>query len=155
MPTHEHIDVSRAPSPKSYVYVSSSESESCSPPLSPSSSPPSSLTNGEGQGHSRSRTPSRLGRTASIYFPSTEETEECTERSGSSAQQPFSEPTSVVEEGASALDESTAKGCGHDLQATPNNEQLARRVHELERELETLRAATASAVAAVASEAAR
>lgn len=43
----------------------------------------------------------------------------------------------------------------HDLQATPNNEQLVRRVRELERELEALKAATASTVAAVANEAVR
>lgn len=156
MPAHEHKEVSRAPSPKSYVYVSSSESESCSPPFSPPSSPPSPspLGNGGGQGAPPSRTPSRLSRAASIYFPSTEEREECIERSGSSLQ-PSVEPLAVVGEGGSTLDGSTAKVREHDLAAAPSNEQLMRRVHELERELEALKIATASAVAAVANEAAR
>lgn len=46
-------------------------------------------------------------------------------------------------------------GHEHVLQAMTNNEELVRRVHELESQLEILRAATASAVAAVASEASR
>eukprot|EP00903_Cladosiphon_okamuranus_P005340 g5337.t1 len=158
MPPHELIHVSRAPSPKPYVYVSSSESESCSPPFSPSSSPPSPssspLANGEGQGTPSLRTPSRLRQEASIYFPSTEEKDESTERGGSSLQPPAG-PLAVVGEGGVAMDGSMVKVHKPDLQAKSSNEQLVRRVHELERELEALKVATPTAVAALAKEAAR
>eukprot|EP00752_Nemacystus_decipiens_P001758 g1699.t2 len=152
MPTHEHIEVSRAPSPKSYVYVSSSESESCSPPFSPSSSAPSPspspVANGDGYGITSSRTPSRLSQAASIYFPKNEEKEE---RTGSISNSPWPSSKSVplFGEGASAFDGSTAKMREDDFNAAPNTEQLVRRVHELERELEALKDASTSASAVV------
>lgn len=163
MPTHELTEVSRAPSPKSYVYVSSSESETYSPPLSPLSSPPSPsplpLANGEGEGQTTSRLPSRLSQEARIYFPSAEDSgddQECTESIGSPWQQASSEPPVPVEgKGPTAVDGSTAKAREDEPQASSNNEELVRRVKQLERELEALKAATSSAVYAVAAESAR
>lgn len=148
MPIHEQPGVSRAPSPKSYVYVSSSESDTGSPSQSPSSSWSSPAVNREK--NSPSRTPSRLYRDASAFFPDTEE--ECTiDRSGSRPPYASTEPPPEEDRGASV-----PAGSGssiselseiEELNATPSNAELLRRVQELEEELATLRAATAAAAA--------
>lgn len=158
MPKHEQSDVPHDASPKPYVYVSSSESETCSPPLSPSSlSPPSPAANGVGEGGASSSAPPHLSREASVYFPSAQE-HDSAECVGGGVQEADNPPTvtspsvaegTVRDEGVEG--DSAALAFGEpDPQTTPGNEELVRRVHELEAELKALRMSAAAAAEAAA-----
>lgn len=158
IPKHEPSDVPHDASPKPYVYVSSSESETCSPPLSPSSlPPPSPAANGVGEGGTSSSTPAHLSRGASVHFPSAQENDpaECV---GGSVEGTDNSPTVM----SPSLAEGTARDEGvegdsntpavgePDPQTTLSNEELVRRVHELEAELKALRMSAAAAAEAAA-----
>ncbi|CAM9169048.1 unnamed protein product [Ectocarpus fasciculatus] len=158
MPKHERSDVPHDASPKPYVYVSSSESETYSPPHSPSSlSPPSPAANGVGEGGTSVRPPPRLSQGASIYFPSAQENDpdECVGGSVEEADNPPTGTSPSFAEGTGkdkgVEDDSTAPAVGEpDSQTTPSNEELVRRVHELEAELKALRMSAAAAAAEAA-----
>jgi len=138
--------------------VSSSESDTGSPPQSPSSSwaspsPSPVAVNREKSSPSRTRTPLRLNRDSSAFFPGAEE--ECIVDSNVSRPPNASTELPPVEDrarGASVPAGSVSSiselSENEELNVSPSNEQLLRRVQELEEEIETLRAATAAAAAA-------
>ncbi|CAM9600860.1 unnamed protein product [Ectocarpus sp. 4 AP-2014] len=158
MPKHEQSDVPHDASPQPYVYVSSSESETCSPPLSPSSlSPPSPAAHSVGEGGASSSAPPHLSVEASVYFPSSQE-DDSAECVGGGVEEADIPPTvtspsvgegTVRDEGVGG--DSAVLAFGEpDPQTTRSNEELVRRVHELEAELRVLRMSAAAAAEAAA-----
>lgn len=140
------MEVARAPSPKSYVYVSSSESDTGSPPVSPRLS---RAANREEK--SPSTTPSRLYPDASAFFPDTGE--ECAvDSSGNLPPHASFEPPPEGRAGSANVpaDSSSISELSENdvLGVTPSNAELLLRVQELQEELEALRTATAAAPAA-------